>query len=1206
MGRSWKVELTGGVFFVAARGKGADGNKSGDIRVCRNLITTGLSSTSFQPNPRLLRVYPWNGDHRTPPSQFVMSSEDRAALVALFWSTGGTRWIFNANWATDANLSKWHGVEVNDHGRVVELDLNNNNLRGTVPETLRGLKELMVLNLSSNKLTGFIPAWLGSLNYLQTLGLHSNQLAGPIPEELGALKELTELYLYNNKLTGPIPEALGTLKEVRHLCLDGNNLTGPVPNAVGNLENLRELHLQNNRLTGVIPAELANLSALSKFRFRNAGWKALFRRGNKLAGGPAHGERLDLWRDRMWRNHETKPQTLEVVQTGEAPVTPPPFLLPQPKDINEGEKKEEDAPLPSPPTPPVLLPQQQEPSEGEIKEENAPVPSPSAPPALLAQQQETGGGDENEEDVPLPLGSPNQREEVVREGVRSPEHASLSPEKAEEVDRLFRVQLSSSAGFDSLIRENPEALEDIHRVIKAPAAGSLDFVDEISDMERRRKLGTLVNMAKALGEVALSHTEDMDVQRKELALTPFSKAYYTAVRSGLCNAYLAASVIDSDWVSTCKTGGMGKGGTALVLLSSAVPVISGLAGLAGKALRTGDHCLQTRRLVKITAMAADTMECCSLARRLALQLTDGLKDDTGMMDDEADQVYTHITAGMNGGSGSGRDADISPDDMIEDDVFEYLLEEVARYERSDHGGKRLGKKHLRKLLKAIQRGCLDGSSGIKQKMEALLLEILPGADIRTSETSSTPKKVIVRSPPALAPTHDGRLPSMADIAALQAAVEVLTLAKDKQRAELEVMRSAQATHQAELEALKSDKEEQQAELAALNSAMEKQQSRIEAVEFDKEKKQSKIEEVESAKEKQQAELDTMHFEREKQRVELEALKSTQEKQQSKIEAVQSAREKQQAELDTMHFEREKQRAELEALKSDKEQQQAELESLKFDQEQRESRIEAVESAKEKQHAELAALHFHKEKQQAALEALKSAKEKQQSKIEAVESAKEKQQEELEGLTSAKDELERKSLAVSRTTMWVSVSRLAVVLPSPNKAIIPHPSVSHFVPASLRSVPICTLFTIRFIDNCANWRRSAKHECPSLLQIAGGPALRRRVAVTETAQGFLDRAQDRAAGAADLHPVTVSEQREFEALQDEKHREHEERFRELEGEISKVARRKSAAASDHDVAMTVNEHREFEALQNEKHRGHEARFRELEGQISKAARRTGRG
>ncbi|CAM9716461.1 unnamed protein product, partial [Ectocarpus sp. 12 AP-2014] len=61
--------------------------------------------------------------------QFPMSSEDRAALVALFRSTGGTRWHQKACWDTDADLSRWYGVEVNDHGRVVELILNYNNLQ---------------------------------------------------------------------------------------------------------------------------------------------------------------------------------------------------------------------------------------------------------------------------------------------------------------------------------------------------------------------------------------------------------------------------------------------------------------------------------------------------------------------------------------------------------------------------------------------------------------------------------------------------------------------------------------------------------------------------------------------------------------------------------------------------------------------------------------------------------------------------------------------------------------------------------------------------------------------------------------------------------------------------------------------------------------------------------------------------------------------
>ncbi|CAM9220590.1 unnamed protein product [Ectocarpus sp. 13 AM-2016] len=660
-----------------------------------------------------------------------MPSEDRAALVALFRSTGGTRWIRNANWDTDADLSQWSRVKVNNDGRVVKLSLANNYLGGTIPEALGALTELKELDLFNNKLTGpipeafgalkdleiltlignkltgektcvckddiihfmnklhrsnlfhvlnactgSIPPWLGSLKKLQQLGLNGNELAGPIPETLGALTELTGLLLSYNKLTGPIPEALGALKGasylwfdhnkltdsipkwlgslsmlrglrlndnqlvgpipealgalkgVTYLWFDHNKLTGHIPKELGNLTNLRELHVHHNRLTGTgIPTELGNLSALSTFEFGNTRSKSLFRRGNKLAGGPAKGEGLDSWRARMRLEQRTKPQALK------------------------GDKKEEDAPAPPTSSAPVLPPQQ-ETNEGP-KERGG-----------------TGEGDEKEEDAPVPPGSRNQREEVVAERTISLERFSLSPEQAK-MDRLFRAQLSSSAGFDSLIRENPEALADIQRVIEAQAAGRFPPVDELSDMERHRKLGTLVAMSTALGEVALRHTEDMDTRRKELALPLFSKAYYTAARSGVCNAYLAASIFNSDWVSTSKTCGVGKAGVALKLMSSAVPVVGGLTGLAGKALETGDHYLQTRRLVKITAMAPDTVECCTLARSLALHLADGLRNDAGATADDADEVRVLTTAGMIG-SGCGRGADMMPGDMSEEDVFEYL------------------------------------------------------------------------------------------------------------------------------------------------------------------------------------------------------------------------------------------------------------------------------------------------------------------------------------------------------------------------------------------------------------------------------------------------------------------------------------------------------------------------------------------------------
>ncbi|CAN0313159.1 unnamed protein product, partial [Ectocarpus fasciculatus] len=72
------------------------------------------------------------------------------------------------------------------------------------------------------------------------------------------------------------------------------------------------------------------------------------------------------------------------------------------------------------------------------------------------------------------------------------------------------------------------------------------------------------------------------------------------------------------------------------MLSSAVPVVGGLPKLAGKALETGDQYLQSRRLAKVAAMAPDTVEFFSLARKLALQLTDGLQDSTGATADDVD------------------------------------------------------------------------------------------------------------------------------------------------------------------------------------------------------------------------------------------------------------------------------------------------------------------------------------------------------------------------------------------------------------------------------------------------------------------------------------------------------------------------------------------------------------------------------------------
>ena len=66
----------------------------------------------------------------------MMASTDRVALGALFRSTGGESWNRKDNWMTDAELATWHGVDVDDQGRIVALGLSTNNLRGILYRSL--------------------------------------------------------------------------------------------------------------------------------------------------------------------------------------------------------------------------------------------------------------------------------------------------------------------------------------------------------------------------------------------------------------------------------------------------------------------------------------------------------------------------------------------------------------------------------------------------------------------------------------------------------------------------------------------------------------------------------------------------------------------------------------------------------------------------------------------------------------------------------------------------------------------------------------------------------------------------------------------------------------------------------------------------------------------------------------------------------------
>ena len=70
---------------------------------------------------------------------------DRAALMALYNSTGGANWTFNTNWGSTEPIGTWFGVSPDSNGRVI-TGLGN---FGTLPAALGHLDQMEWLYLGA-------------------------------------------------------------------------------------------------------------------------------------------------------------------------------------------------------------------------------------------------------------------------------------------------------------------------------------------------------------------------------------------------------------------------------------------------------------------------------------------------------------------------------------------------------------------------------------------------------------------------------------------------------------------------------------------------------------------------------------------------------------------------------------------------------------------------------------------------------------------------------------------------------------------------------------------------------------------------------------------------------------------------------------------------------------------------------------------------
>jgi len=204
------------------------------------------------------------------------------ALLTLFLSTttrtpgSSSLWLDDTGWMDSIDECEWQGVTCsNDKTTVVELDLKNNNLVGSLPSEISLLSpSLLSLTISDNSLEGSIPVEVQKLTKLTTLDLSANHLTGSIPRQLGEASGLELLNLSRNALESTLPVEIGMLTQLQYINIGNNELVGSIPSQMGSLRMVEEINLENNELSYALPKEIQFLTSLKKLQLS----------GNQLLG----------------------------------------------------------------------------------------------------------------------------------------------------------------------------------------------------------------------------------------------------------------------------------------------------------------------------------------------------------------------------------------------------------------------------------------------------------------------------------------------------------------------------------------------------------------------------------------------------------------------------------------------------------------------------------------------------------------------------------------------------------------------------------------------------------------------------------------------------------------------------------------------------------------------------------------------------------
>ncbi|KAH0684355.1 hypothetical protein KY289_022107 [Solanum tuberosum] len=192
------------------------------------------------------------------------------------------------------NLTGVFPAFISNASRLTVLDLSNNILSGSIPDSLGNLEFLEVLQIGLNKLiyqnpssqltfltsltrcrnlrelviapnplNGILPVSIGNFSSsLQIFSAPRCKLRGIIPEEIGNLTNVLSISLFANDLTGFIPKTVKGLQKLQRILIQSNMISGTIPDEICHLQNIGDMSLRENKISGPLPSCLGNLTSL--------------------------------------------------------------------------------------------------------------------------------------------------------------------------------------------------------------------------------------------------------------------------------------------------------------------------------------------------------------------------------------------------------------------------------------------------------------------------------------------------------------------------------------------------------------------------------------------------------------------------------------------------------------------------------------------------------------------------------------------------------------------------------------------------------------------------------------------------------------------------------------------------------------------------------------------------------------------------------